>query len=378
MTTSATAPACLQTAVVVGGGGAVGQLFVRHLAGSGAAVTVIDAATAPAPQPERHSGPAPHGTREPRGGTVIRADARHPDGLALAALEAADAVLLTLPEAVCLQALPGLVAALRPGTLLVDTLSVKGPYARALARLPASQLSRVEVLGLNPMFAPALGFAGRAVAAVTTSGGERVTALLELLRQWGARVVPCTEPQHDRLTAVTQALTHATVLAFGAALAELDVDVAELTPLAPPPHALLLGLLARIASGAPEVYWDIQSANPDAGPARDALARGLHRLGDVVGAGDQNGLALLMRDVRGRFGGELARYASEFARTLADVHDPTGPDPRAPARRSSTHSDPLLHTPRTPTLPAPKGDHDDLVRADRPRSAAAGRPGGRP
>ena len=56
-----------------------------------------------------------------------------------------------------------------------------------------------------------------------------------------------------------------------AALAELDIDIADLDRIAPPPHAALLSLLARITSGAPEVYWDVQAANPYAPAARHAL-----------------------------------------------------------------------------------------------------------
>ena len=59
-----------------------------------------------------------------------------------------------------------------------------------------------------------------------------------------------TADQHDRLAAASQALTHATVLAFGLALAELQVDVADLGRIAPPPHTTLLSLLARIARAA--------------------------------------------------------------------------------------------------------------------------------
>jgi len=53
----------------------------------------------------------------------------------------------------------------------------------------------------------------------------------------------------------------------------------------PPPHTALLSLLARIASGAPEVYWDVQAANPYAPAARRALSRGVSQLTDVVDDG---------------------------------------------------------------------------------------------
>ena len=120
------------------------------------------------------------------------------------------------------------------------------------------------------------------MASVVVRDGQRGRALLDLIEQWGARVVTVTADQHDRLAAAAQALTHAAVIAFGAALTELDVDIADLDRIAPPPHTALLSLLARIASGAPEVYWDVQAANPYAPAARRALSRGVSQFSDVV------------------------------------------------------------------------------------------------
>jgi len=50
--------------------------------------------------------------------------------------------------------------------------------------------------------------------------------------------------------------------------------------LAPPPHLTLLALLARIASGEPETYREVQ-ANPHAAQARAALATAATRLLDA-------------------------------------------------------------------------------------------------
>jgi prephenate dehydrogenase len=66
------------------------------------------------------------------------------------------------------------------------------------------------------------------VASVIVRDGQRGRALADLIEQWGARVVNVTADQHDRVAAAAQALTHAAVIAFGAALTELDVDIADL------------------------------------------------------------------------------------------------------------------------------------------------------
>jgi len=227
----------------------------------------------------------------------------------------ADAVLLCVPEPVALVAIGRLVGTLRPDALIADTLSVKTTVVPAL-HAAAMIAGDAEALSLNPMFAPSLGFAGQAVASVVVRDGRRGRALRDLIEQWGARVVTVTADQHDRVTAAAQALTHAAVIAFGVALAELDVDIADLDRMGPPPHTALLSLLARIASGAPEVYWDVQAANPHAPAARRALARGVSQLTGVVEDGDSAAFGDLLDRLCGVLGPLRGAYRERSAQAL--------------------------------------------------------------
>jgi prephenate dehydrogenase len=165
---------------------------------------------------------------------------------------------------------------MRRGALLVDTVSVKTGIVAALAE----HATRQEAISLHTLFAPELGFEGRAVAAVTVRGGPLGHALLDAVRARGGVIADVGAEEHDRATAATQALTHAAVLAFGLALEELGMNADELVALAPPPHLTLLALLARIASGEPETYREVQT-NPHARQARAALAAAAARLIDA-------------------------------------------------------------------------------------------------
>jgi 4-amino-4-deoxyprephenate dehydrogenase len=284
--------------VVAGGSGAVGRLLVDLLQGEGADVLVVDVRPPPAGTAYVH-------------GDIGAGDARVVDEIRQAGI-----VVLAVPERVALAALPSLARQLRPGSLLVDTLSVKTGIAAALS----AHAAHLEAVGLNPMFAPALGFDGRAVAAVVIHDGPRVRALLDAVGRRGARVAEVGADEHDRITAVTQALTHAAVLAFGLALDELGVAPGDLTALAPPPHVTLLALLARIASGAPATYWDVQAGNPHAPRARAALAAGLATLG---GAGERQDFAALLERVHSTLGAERDAYARVCEELFAVALTPT-------------------------------------------------------
>lgn len=294
--------------VVAGGSGAVGSLFAERLRESGNDVVIVDLAV---------QGPARRGTR------CVRGDIGDPGAELIGLIGTADAVLLSVPESVALVAIGRLAGALRPDALIADTLSVKTTVVPALRAAALVAGDAAEALSLNPMFAPSLGFAGHPVASVVVRDGRRGRALRDLIEQWGARVVTVTADQHDRVAAAAQVLTHAAVIAFGAALAELDVDIADLDRMGPPPHTALLALLARIASGAPEVYWDVQAANPHAPAARRALARGLSQLTGAVEDGDRAAFGDLLDRLCGVLGPLQGGYRERSDRGLRAMTNPT-------------------------------------------------------
>ncbi|MEU3838472.1 prephenate dehydrogenase/arogenate dehydrogenase family protein [Streptomyces sp. NPDC028635] len=295
--TAADGDTAFRRCVVAGGAGEVGRMFTDWLLRSGAEVTHVDLA------PPGAGGPAVR---------CVADDIRRPGPAAAAALAHADLVLLAVPEQVALDAVAPVARLLRPDALLADTLSVKSRMAERLR----ADAPGVQAVGLNPMFAPSLPLPGRPVTAVAVTDGPAVRALLKLITGWGARVVELGAQEHDTLTAVQQAATHAAVLAFGLALGELGPDVTVLREAGPPPHRTLLMLLARIVSGSPEVYWDVQAGNPHADAARRALGRGLERIGQVVAEGDEEAFTTLLGQLRDTLGDQ---HREELARACAQM-----------------------------------------------------------
>jgi prephenate dehydrogenase len=284
------------------------------LLSAGADVVVVDVAAPPA-------GVAPPWAYVPGDVCVM-------DAAVVAELRRADIVVLAVPEGAALAAVPALARELRPGALLVDTLSVKTGIVAALAALAA----HLEAVSLNPMFAPALGFDGRAVAAVVVHDGPRARALLDAVARRGARVAEVGADEHDRLAAVTQALTHAAVLAFGLALDEMGVAVEDLRALATPPHLALLALLARVASGEPDTYWEVQASNPHARHARTALSAGLAALAGAADHGTGGDFAALLERAHDRLGPDRDAYTRLCEELFAVARAP------APERKDSAWS----------------------------------------
>lgn len=255
--------------VVVGGAGQVGRLVVdaiRAHGGPATSVTVVDPA-APDTDPA--------------------IDVIHSVDESASILVGADVVVLAVPEAVANAMGPTVLETVGPDAVVVDTLSVKDRWFRLVTRTH----DRPAVISINPMFAPSLGFAGRPVAVVElpspVSHHDRwSTWFRRVLAATGCRPVPVKANDHDRLTAGLQVATHAAVLAFGATMVELGLDLDQVRALAPPPHQTMLALLARIVAGEPHVYHDIQHGHPLAGETRAAMVTGMQRLDAAAAVAD--------------------------------------------------------------------------------------------
>lgn len=278
---------------VVVGAGAVGALFAHALAGDGVQVTMLDRTAHP-------SGPFP----------VIECDATSLTVRAIAHLDRADIVVMSLPEKVSIAAVSTIASAVRPDALIVDTSSVKTGFADEARRLPPGS---AEIVGVNPMFAPSLGFQGRPVAVVSIRPGPRGTGFTDRLRSWGSQVVELTAQEHDALTAQTQALTHLSVLAYALTLARAGTSVGDLVESAPPPCRSLLALAARILGGSPEVYWDIQIQNPGADELRQGLADSLAELSKIIANDDFSAFADLRAELIGYLEPELDTLSDDCA-----------------------------------------------------------------
>ncbi|WP_415974027.1 prephenate dehydrogenase dimerization domain-containing protein [Rhodococcus sp. 077-4] len=287
--------------VVVGGSGAVGRLLVDLLRADGVPVMVVDV----------HAG-------SPAGGSAVTVgDITAPDDRVALLLARAATVILTVPESVALAAD---LSAVSPDALVVETLSVKSGFASHLENIrPVG-----ATVGINPMFAPALGMDGRPVAAVVHRQGTSADDFLDRITRWGGRVVVLDAARHDRLAAATQALTHASVLAFGLALAELDLPFVDIDAVAPPPHATMLAVLARITGGEPEVYWDVQAGNPHAADARAALHRATQKLSETVDSGSEAEFARMLTQAEAALGGSGDRYRAVCAEMFGIVRGSSG------------------------------------------------------
>jgi len=252
--------------VILGGLGQAGGLVAGCFTEAGTQVTYVDRRPRPAAVPADR---------------YLQADVTQPGTNLIRKVAAADCVVVCLPEEAALAAASHILGAIADGALWVDTLSVKSGICRVLRDCKRN----IEIVSINPMFAPALGWRGHPVAVIEVSSGPKSRAFMEIVESLGAAVEIVTAETHDSLTATIQVATHAAILSFGALLLDLDYDVEKGLALATPPHRLLLALLSRVVSANPDVYWDIQHFHPEGVRVRQQMARTVACL-DAAAAAD--------------------------------------------------------------------------------------------
>ncbi|WP_262925663.1 prephenate dehydrogenase/arogenate dehydrogenase family protein [Kocuria atrinae] len=141
----------------------------------------------------------------------------------------------------------------------------------------------------------------------------------------GARVVPLTAREHDEELVAVQALTHSALLAFARSLPGIVADADRCLEFAPPPTRLLMALAARVTSGSPETYWDIQGAAPGQRPARSTLAQALTQIDDELVQDSPAAFAQSLAENREWFNTNLVLLTDLAQTALSHSIDTTAP-----------------------------------------------------
>ncbi|EKE84281.1 bifunctional chorismate mutase/prephenate dehydrogenase [Idiomarina xiamenensis] len=211
--------------MVVGGGGALGGLFVRLFRQSGYQVDVIEQQDWP---------------------------------LTAADVADADLVLISVPIALTQQVIEAL-PELPPSCILADLTSIKQ------APLTAMQAKHSgPVVGLHPMFGPKVpNLAKQLIAVKVSAEPQQVDWLLSQLQRWGAYLQPVEAAEHDRAMALIQVMRHLSTYVYGMHLMQEQADISGLLSLSSPIYRLELMMVGRLFAQNAELYADIIMAEPN-------------------------------------------------------------------------------------------------------------------
>ena len=161
---------------------------------------------------------------------------------------------------------------LKPGTLVMDTCSVKSMPAKWMDEmLPPA----VKILATHPMFGPDSARGGIDGLPMILHPVRLGSSELDQWRGFFERVglsVQLMEPElHDRQAAFTQGLTHY----LGRVLAELEL---EPSPIASLGYRKLLEIIEQTCNDSWQLFYDLQQYNPYTREMRERLAVSLSQV----------------------------------------------------------------------------------------------------
>ena len=184
-----------------------------------------------------------------------------------------DVLVLCVAISAMEEVLESIAPRLAPGTLVMDTCSVKVHPARAMLRvLP----DHADILATHPMFGPDSGKEGLEalplVFAPLRMGEDAADHWRTVFCSMGLNVVEMTPEEHDREAAYTQGVTHF----LGRVLGRLNLKP---TSIATAGYRALLDIVAQTCNDPWRLFVDLQRYNPYTAPMREDLHQAI---GDML------------------------------------------------------------------------------------------------
>lgn len=266
--------------LIVGGAGGMGSWLRGFLETAGHRIEVCDPAVGELPGEE---------------GVFSRVD-QVPD------LDVYSAIVLAVP----LRSTPEVLAQVvrrRPRARVVEVASIKTPLAPVLAE--ADELG-VEVVCLHPMFGPGKHMNEDLPIVVAVRGGRSFAELRADLEGWldqpYVRLVPLPFESHDVLMAWLLGLSHLSGIVFASALSWSSLSPDLLLRCASTTFERQAQGALSILGEDPDLYLDIQHANPHRRRVYEALRAAIDELEAAVDSCDRAAFEAIVARARAALG----------------------------------------------------------------------------
>ncbi|KPZ62576.1 bifunctional chorismate mutase/prephenate dehydrogenase [Pseudoalteromonas sp. P1-7a] len=274
----------LSPIVIVGGQGAMGQLFAQQFIRSGYEVKILD---------------------------------KDQQSEAKAIIAGAKLVMISVP----INALETVVAKLPKlddDCLLVDITSVKQSPIKALKAAHSG-----PVVGLHPMFGPDIShWVKQTVVVCEGRAHDAAKGLLQQLQVWGCQLVELDAKKHDEAMQIIQVMRHLTTFVYGQFLAKQSHTLEELRSCSSPIYQLELMMVGRLFAQSPELYSDIMLAQFDnveslLAQYQETFSQTLEKLK----AGDKGALIDAFADAKAYFSDSTAHFLTQSRSLLNKAND---------------------------------------------------------
>ena len=125
------------------------------------------------------------------------------------------------------------------------------------------------------MFGPDRSFADSNAVVVEIRKNAAFVQMVELLRGMSLNIIEVDAEAHDQVTSLVQVTTHAVLATFASVRSQSDIPDELIDAFATPIFRDLDRVSQGMVSENPELYHNIQNANPYGEAARNRLAKAL-------------------------------------------------------------------------------------------------------
>lgn len=275
----------IDNVVVIGGGGALGRVFVSLFQRSKYNVSVVE-----------------------------KDDWEN--GNAQALLSNASLVIVAVPINLT-EAVIKRLTMLPDNCILADITSIKAMPLNAMLGV-----HKGPVVGLHPMFGPdAPGMIKQVVVVCNGRQSDKYEWLIEQMRIWGATVHNSSAKEHDEAMAYIQVMRHFNTFVYGQHLKGENPNLDSLTMFSSPIYRLELAMVGRLFAQSPQLYADIIFNNPD----NFALLRRFYECFglalSLLESGDKKGFVEQFMKVGGWFGDYAKKCLVDSKQLLLKADD---------------------------------------------------------
>lgn len=212
---------------------------------------------------------------------------------------AADIVVLAVPMNRASEIAAEVAPFVRTDALLCDINSLKNDVCGVMGKKCPG-----EVLGLHPMFGSTIHSLRRQkVVVCPVQEGPVAKWLRRELERMGVELIESEPAMHDRMMAVVQVLVHFATIVMGDALRRCEVGIDESLRFTSPIYRLELAFVGRLFAQDPDLYAEIEMANPHGTAVRKKFLEAAQNMESIVNANDRDAFRDAFADISRWFHG---------------------------------------------------------------------------
>jgi len=228
-----------------------------------------------------------------------------------------DMVIISVPINKTVEVINRLAGILEKDTIMADFTSNKSEPLEAML-----EAHEGPVIGLHPMHGPDVSNLSKQVMiACPGRSTEKADWFLQQCELWGMRIIKADPEKHDHVMHLVQGLRHFIALLHGSFMKTYDLKPEDILDYSSPIYRAELMMTGRIFAQSAELYADIVFSNEERRELLLSFFEHHQKLAELVKSGDKEGFIEefeAISDFFGYFGAQALEESSYLINRLAD------------------------------------------------------------